>query len=194
MVKINKLRILVDMDDVCAKTTPKWLELYNREYNDDLTLDDLLCWSLHKYVKSKCSHNALKYFVTENFFQNLEEVVNCSKVLGRLHKQGHDIVLATATPVGAKAGHFDKLQWAKKHLPFLPTKNIITIHRKSLIRADILLDDGPHNIEEFQGFGKTCVFDQPWNRQVKSDYRISNWLEFEKLINGLNNESSLQSL
>ena len=38
----------------------------------------------------------------------------------------------------------------EKYLPFFPIDRVIICKRKSVIKGDFLLDDGMHNIEEFE--------------------------------------------
>ena len=181
----NKLRLLIDMDSVCAKTMNRWLELYNRDYDDTMVPTDVTDWDLHQFVKRECHYKVYEYLASPKFFATLDAFKDCSAVLKRLQKAGHDLVLVTACPRGAETGLYDKIAWVKKNLPFLPRKNMITAHRKELVRGDLLLDDGAHNITAFQPYGLTCVFNQSWNQTVPSDYRVSTWLEFEQLITEL---------
>ncbi len=46
-------------------------------------------------------------------------------------------------------------------------KDIILCYNKDLIKADVLVDDKPSNIEAFRATGGLgIIFDQPWNHEV----------------------------
>lgn len=188
---MRTLRLLIDLDGVSADCYTRWFSLYNAEYNDDLDVSRVKSWDVHFYVKKECGKGIYKYLNRPNFFQELEPIEGCQEVLEYLHGRGHEILIVTSTPRGAKTGHYDKIQWVKKYLPFVPTKNVISTHRKDAIYGDILLDDGPHNLEHFPGI--TCIFDHPHNHSRNSDfeadYRVYNWFEFKDLVDRLSNES-----
>jgi 5'-nucleotidase len=173
------MRFLVDLDGVCCNTLAKMLELYNNEYNDSLTTDDLHDWHTHKCVKEECGTSVYQYFDGIGFFGSLEPRPGCSEVLSEIQADGHDIVIVTAVHATALTAHFDKVSWVRQHLPFLGFKNVISAHRKYLVSGDILLDDSPENISSFPGL--TCVFDWPYNKSVPSTHRVSSWHEFRDL-------------
>ena len=58
----EKLTILVDMDSIAADLQEKWYGAYNKRYNDTITVDDILSWDTHKYVKPECGKKIYKYF------------------------------------------------------------------------------------------------------------------------------------
>lgn len=55
-----------------------------------------------------------------------------------------------------------------------------------MIKGDLLFDDGPHNLKEFDGI--KVAMDFPYNKDTIVDYRVNNWLQFEKVINNLTNK------
>lgn len=46
--------------------------------------------------------------------------------------------------------------------------------------GDVILEDSPKNLEMFNGI--TIAMDKEYNRHVKVDYRVYDWLEYEKII------------
>lgn len=177
------MRLLLDQDGVITKTVDYWLSLYNRDWFDNLTPKDIVEWEMHKFVKPECGKAFYGYMDhTPKFFQYLEPMEGVVEAIQELQELGHDVLIVTATPRNCPTGFYDKVKWVEKHLPFFSTKNIVATHRKDAVQGDILLDDGPHNIEAFRGRGLTVVYNQPWNQDVKSDYRVKTWPEFVQLI------------
>lgn len=53
---------------------------------------------------------------------------------------------------------------------------------KRHIRAELAVDDAPHNVLAWRSVGVPCVvFDQPYNRHVP-DPRVLNWEQMERLV------------
>lgn len=56
----------------------------------------------------------------------------------------------------------DKYNWQQQHYPQIDGRNIIFCNQKDCINADVIVDDGLHNLEWFKGI-PICM-DYPWNR------------------------------
>ncbi len=179
------MRLLIDMDGVCADTIGHWLSLYNVKYFDNLVKEDIQRWNVHEFVKPQCGMAIYHIMEKEGFFADLAPIDGVAEAFAELKERGHDLIIVTAAPRSGKTALYDKCRWLKKHIPDFDSKNVIATHRKDAVVGDLLLDDGPHNIEAFPG--TTVVFDQPWNQDVKSDFRIKTWPEFVALIKDLEN-------
>lgn len=183
----KKMALLLDMDSVAADLLPSWLAEYNEKYNDHLTPDKIVQWDWVNLTKDECSAADL-YKLTEKpgFFRNLPVMPNAIEVTKRLQEAGHTLYFVTATPYTTPTAGYEKYQWVDEHFPHIGPKNVIMAHKKDMIRGDLLLDDSPRNLNEF---GKIRVaYDYAYNRGTKTDYRVSNWVDFEILINRLTNE------
>lgn len=68
--------------------------------------------------------------------------------------------------------------------PFLDTNHIIIAHNKQMVRGDVLIDDGPHNLVNGQYF--RILFDAPHNRGFNEKkygmYRAVGWEQVYQLI------------
>jgi 5'(3')-deoxyribonucleotidase len=99
----------------------------------------------------------------------------------RLLNEKYDIVIvsmATEFPRSLT----DKQLWLQDNYPFISWKQIVFCGNKSLIRADIMIDDHFKNLDKFSG--ETIMFVQPHNIN-SPDHRhkiVTSWLEIEKLL------------
>jgi 5'-nucleotidase len=183
------MRIACDLDDVCACLVEPTLDLYNKEYEDSVTIDNIHTWDMWKYLKPECGVKVYEYIDAVGFFSSLKIFPGCAETLKEIVDSGHEVIIVTATPKKSPTGFYEKSNWVRKNLPFIGFDNIISAKRKDLIRCDILLDDGPHNLEAFPGL--TCAFSKPYNMSVKTDYRVNDWQEFRELFfNNLNHIDS----
>lgn len=173
-----KTTLLIDMDSVICDLMTDWHELYNRDYNDHLTVEKLKCWKSENYVKKECGIKIYDYLDTPGLFLNLKPLKNSIDVLSRLHER-HRILICTSSGTYA---YTEKEKWVVKHLPFIGRENIIFSHQKDMIRGDLLFDDAPHHLEAFKKSNRVAVaMDYPYNRNVDVP-RVKNWLEFEQFI------------
>lgn len=177
------LTLLIDMDNVVANLLKKWLNVYNERYGDSLTPEQINTWSLHKQA-TKCSPIEFYDIIgAPGFFADLEVMPHAVEVIRRLHDIGHKIYFLTATPYNNPTGGYDKCNWVQKHFSFLEADaraRVIQAHHKHMVIGDLLFDDSPANLDAYPG--TKIAMDWNFNREIKVDYRASNWLEFEKII------------
>lgn len=169
------LRIIVDMDGVLCDLIGKWFTTYNEEYQDSLTAEQMTVWGPHHYARA--GKRIYKYLSQPGFFRDLAPLPGAVSGMRWLVESGLDVVIVTA----ARRGHRDKLGWISEHLPFLPRDNVIFAHRKELVRADIMFDDAPHNLENFARYGQPIAMAHPYNANVTCP-RVDSWAQFVELI------------
>jgi 5'(3')-deoxyribonucleotidase len=180
--------ILIDLDNVTANLIDAWLAIYNSTYNDSLTADKVLDWQMDLYA-NKCSAEELHQLIaTPGFFTTLAVIPDAIEVTKRLQDVGHDLYFVTATPHNCPTGGYDKLIWCHTHFPHIGKDRVIQTQHKHKIIGDILFDDGPHNLIAFPK--TTIAMDMPYNKATPADYRVSSWLQFEKVVGQIANPSS----
>ncbi len=71
----------------------------------------------------------------------------------------------------------DKQFWLNEHFPFISWQQVVFCGNKNLIKADIMIDDHPKNLDNFSG--RTFMFTQPHNILLKPDrhVRVNSWDE-----------------
>ena len=179
------MKILVDLDGVCADLYGRLVEWYNRDYKDSITPEDIKSWTISpKYFpKASSGEEIERYFNVPGFWMGLEPFEGCAEAVEAIQNMGHEIIIATAVPSHSELGFYEKCAWVNKYLPSVSHRNLVALKKKYLLDGDLLLDDGPHNIKQFHG--QTCVMDAPYNRKVRSNYRVKSWKSFKALVEGL---------
>ena len=96
--------------------------------------------------------------------------------------EGHEVLIVTATPfdsVPEKIGGY-----LFEHFPFLSWDQVIITSRKQMIRGDVLIDDGIHNLEG--GSYRKILFTAPYNRDYDAEgngmIRVHDWREIVEII------------
>jgi 5'(3')-deoxyribonucleotidase len=169
--------ILCDLDGIVVDLLGPWLEMYNRKWGDNLTVDKITEFELHKFVKPECGQNIYDFIDTGEAYRHLRPLPGALAAIHQLERHGHDVIIVSA---GAKnlatAGH--KLEWCKKHLGFSRKKCIIA-HRKELVRGDVFIDDSPVNIARYRrAWPDTPIYTiaYPYNESVGHlCHRFQGW-------------------
>jgi len=76
----------------------------------------------------------------------------------------------------------DKLLWLIDFFPFISWRQVVFCGNKSLIPADIMIDDHFKNLDNFRG--ETLMFVQPHNINSTGHHhkKVFSWQEIEKLL------------
>jgi 5'(3')-deoxyribonucleotidase len=150
----------------------KWLKLYNQEWNDHIRPIDIKEWEVDKFIKKEAIEKFFLYLREDGFFYNgVEPQKHSRKAIDFLLTQKHEVYIVTAY---VPEGCLDKVNWIKKYFPEVKDNNIIFCNNKSLLKLDVLIDDGEHNFVNFKG--KKIIYTQPWNVEYnKANFRLNSW-------------------
>lgn len=173
---MGKPILLFDLDGICCNLAKKWLAVYNRDYNDNLTEAEIIEWEWHKFVKPECGKRIYHYLSRPGFFLDLEPIPGCIESLERL-QHVCELVVVTASPAAA-AG--DKIRWVRQNLPMVPRENIVLTYRKDLVRGDFMFDDAVKNLRNHPA--TRILMDYPYNREFHDCHRVHSWAEAEAFI------------
>ena len=173
-------RICVDMDEVMADALAEHLRRYNRDHEDQLSLDDLQGKALWDVVSFDRHNTLLGYLSSADFFENLSVMPESQRVMRRL-QQEYEVFIATAAMEVPTSFH-QKFRWLERHFPFILPSHIVYCGDKSILNADFLIDDNPRQLRRFKGEG--ILFTSPHNIAVQGYRRVNDWLDVEKLFLG----------
>jgi 5'-nucleotidase len=101
--------LLIDMDSVICDLMTEWHSRYNNEYDDDLSVERLLCWNSEKYVKPECGLKIYNYLSEPGLFLGLKELPDAIDVLRRL-SQKYEILIVTSS---VSTAFMEKEQWVE---------------------------------------------------------------------------------
>ena len=166
------LKLGIDLDDTISNLVDVWIEKYNLDYNDNVSINDIKSWDIGDYTKS--GKDFYKYLGDGKIFKNLSIKDGAAEVIEKLC-ENNEVYIVTANASYNIGVCDDKVNFIKKFMPFFPIKNIIFINNKSLLDLDVLIDDGLHNLEGFKGV--PVVFERPWNEDesLGRGFRILEW-------------------
>ena len=139
--------IAFDMDGVLADLITPWLAWNNEKFSDDLTYENLRMMKVSQQARAGKLVNDFLYL--KDTYEQVHPYQGMLELVREIKESG------LARPIIAtKASHNGnmvegKVKWLERHAPFLDKDDFTFIQDKSLIRADILIDDDPRNLETF---------------------------------------------
>lgn len=167
------MRVLVDVDGVCADVHQAWLDLYNADYDDDLTVAEIDRWAIEEIVKPECGVKIFNYLANPELYTATPPIPGAFEGVQQLRGLGYEIVFVTA-------GFFmTKIHWLMKHGFSLATKpnfapDVVMCQNKQLVEGPILIDDyAPH----LAGRAMPILYDRLWNRGYEVTLRAMTWEE-----------------
>ncbi|MFB5192539.1 5' nucleotidase, NT5C type [Alicyclobacillus fastidiosus] len=165
-------RIAIDMDEVIADIVDKHLELYNRDFQDNVTLIDMHGKKLRD-LRPHLIHEIQSYLAQPGFFRDLKVIEGSQEVIQELSE--HYEIFITTAAMEVPSSFTAKYEWLKQHFPFLSDMNFVFCGDKSIIRADYLIDDNARHFTRFTGQG--ILFSAPHNMHETGYVRVNNWIE-----------------
>lgn len=177
----KKLTILVDLDEVMNNLVEVWVSRINEIYGLNVNFNDISQWELETFFPSLTKSQVYKPLHEKSLWERLAPQEGCQKTLKKWIDAGHTVMITTSTFYK----HAEtKGEWLKHYFPFLTWDNVIITSKKHLIKGDVLIDDGLHNLQS--GDFIKVIMTRPWNKsfdeKANGMFRIHNWQEAEILI------------
>jgi len=174
----NKV-VALDIDGVLADLHRPWLQQYNDEFADDLTVDKIKSWDMDLYVKPSAKKAIYEYLNDPHLYDYVEPFYGAVRAVARLRELGFRVVFKTDATIKTAGRKYD---WLNQHYfgtgadYVVPRDDYIECKDVSLIRADALLDDNHASIIKFVGFG--VLQTRPWNIRYNWVNRVNTVDQF----------------
>lgn len=177
------------MDEVLCQWGARILQWYNLDKETEarnkgdvwtaVRLDSISNWDMKMNLGPESEVYIRSYMRYPNFYRELDPIPGAVKAMQKLLADGHDVLVTTAIPKCAGLAYEGKKEWLRHFIPEFPLDNLIGVKRKDVIEADVLIDDGLHNIVPFFEKGRNAiVFDAPWNRNNPKEAKMTNTKRF----------------
>ena len=172
------MRILIDMDEVMADSIQRFLDWYERDFGIRYTKEQLQGTKLQFLVPEEHREIVRNYPHQKGFFKDLPLIENSLEVIRTLNDK-YEIYVASAA-MEFEYSLPEKYVWLDEHFPFIPWKRRIFCGDKSILDADVLIDDHDFNLSVFKG--RPIMFTAPHNVFETKYERVNNWIEVRSLF------------
>ena len=176
------MTILVDMDDTIEQLLKALVNRANERFHRSVSVEDVTDWSIVCAFPGIEKKQILDFMREPDFWKDVEPVPGAAEALKHFMDEGHQVYIVTAT----ESEHVnEKMKGVLyKYFPFISWDHVIVTSRKQMIRGDILIDDGIHNLEG--GEYRKILFTAPYNRNYDAEtngmIRVHNWNEIVEII------------
>lgn len=180
------MTILVDADGVLENLTSELTALLNEKYGTDVQFEQMREWGFSKAFPELTYEQIFSAELEETLYDRIRPIGGAPEYLKKLIDDGNTVYVVTSTPYEAVSLKIKKVM--ERFFPFLTWENFIIASRKQMIKGDVLIDDGIHNL--LGGDYRKILFDAPYNRDYDAEangmIRVSSWEEIYKAITHMN--------
>jgi 5'(3')-deoxyribonucleotidase len=168
-------RLAIDMDGVIADVTTALLNSHEQETGISLTPEEI--YGLNEYVAFP---NIKRWLDTEGYFRHLPVMLDSQRVVKRLMDHYDIFIVSAATEFPQSLT--DKMLWLQDHFPFIGWQKVCLCGSKTIVKADILIDDHFKNLDYFDG--QTFLYTATHNilADTGRHQRVNSWLEIEQIL------------
>lgn len=176
------MTILVDMDDTIEQLLKAWLCRVNEKYGYSVTLDQITDWNVAAPYPDLTHRQVYDVLDERGFWKTVEPILGAAEALKHFMERGHDVYIVTASQLEHLQEKMNDVLF--RYFPFLTWNQVIITGKKQLIRGDVLIDDGIHNLEG--GAYRKILFTAPHNRSYDAPahgmIRADSWEDVVAII------------
>lgn len=177
--------ILVDMDDTIEQLLKAWIRAINERYGRNAVYEDFKTWDVSAPYPGLTRDQVYDIILEPGFWKTVEPIPGAVEGMKALLDDGHEIYIVTATAYQSVAEKMTDLLF--KYFPYLTWHQVIITHNKQLIRGDVLIDDGIHNLEggDFVKILMTAPHNRSYDAEANGMIRVHSWPEIVEVVRGL---------
>jgi 5'-nucleotidase len=168
-------RLAVDMDGVLADVYEQFFRYDEKDFGKRRNPAEV-----NGIEERAAFPNMMHYLFSENFFRSAPVIEGCVDVMARLNKR-YDLFIVSAAMEFPQSLP-EKLEWLQEHFSFITWQQMVFCGSKTIVHADIMIDDHFKNLDRFPG--STILFTQPHNisQHHWRHQRVHSWQEIASLL------------
>ena len=167
--------ILVDMDDTIENLAEVWVEYLNETHGTDVRVEDQRSWDFGELFPMLDREDVYRVVKEDEVFRRLKPFDGAAEYMKKLIDDGHEIYIVTANPYQTVRVKMEEFLF--EHFPFIDWKHVIITSNKQMIRGDVLVDDGPHNLEDgdYEKILFTANHNRDYDAEANGMIRVDHW-------------------
>lgn len=168
-------RIAIDMDGVMADVVELFLDYHERDFGHRKSIEEI-----NGLSEREAFPKAKEYVHSTGFFRNARVMEGSQEVIEQLQQQYEIFIVSAATEFPQSL--LEKQEWLNEHFPFISWQQMVFCGLKTIITADIMIDDRFRNLDPFKG--DTILFSQHHNllKDPGRHQRVHSWSEIGRIL------------
>lgn len=168
-------RLAVDMDGVLADVYEHFFRYDERDFGKRRPLEEVI-----GVEERKAFPYINEYVYTKGFFRTVPVVKDSFEILKKLNENYEVFIVSAAMEFPQSLP--EKLEWLTEHFSFLTWQQIVFCGSKTIVDADIMIDDHFKNLDLFPG--TTILYTQPHNqlKEAGKHKRAESWMDIATLL------------
>jgi 5'(3')-deoxyribonucleotidase len=177
--------VLTDADEVLENLGEVWVELLNETYGTHVSFGDIREWDMCSAFPGLTRGQVYGMEMDERIYGRMKPKDGAAECLQKIISKGHELYVVTDTPYQILKPKMDNVLF--KYYPFLTWKNFIITSNKKLIRGDVLIDDGLHNLvgAPYKKILMSAPYNLDFDAEKNGMIRVDNWKEVETALESL---------
>jgi 5'(3')-deoxyribonucleotidase len=163
------------MDGVIANTTEQFFRFDERDFGRRRTLEEII-----GKPEGVAFPKGGEYVRRKDFFRTVLVMDESQNILARLNDRYEIFIVSAATEFPQSL--LEKYEWLSEHFSFITWRQMVFCGSKTIVEADIMIDDHFKNLDHFKG--TTLLFSQPHNflHDPGRHKRVHSWSEIADLL------------
>ncbi len=166
-------RLIIDMDDVMADATGRFIDIYATEYGVRIPREQLNFKEEMEGFPDDHHEAIYQFTFRKGFFREMRVNDLAQEIVRELNQKYKLFIVSSAMEFPNSLN--EKLEWLTEHFPYLHWKQFVFCGSKAVVHGDYMIDDMIHNLESFNG--EKYLFTAPHNMQYNQYSRLNNWKE-----------------
>ena len=177
--------ILIDIDDTIENLCETWVEWLNRQHGTSVSYNEITEWDMSKFFPSLTKEQVYAPLHNPMLWDFVKPKAGAVEYVKKLMDEGYNAYLCTTTDYRNVRPKFESV--IQRHFPYIKWNQVIIASCKQMINANVLVDDGVHNLEN-GNYIKILVsasHNADYNAENNGMYRADTWEEIYDLIHKL---------
>ena len=171
----NSFTICVDMDDTIENLLPAWVNWLNGRYDLDVQVEDCRSWNMGDNYPMLTESQIVEPLSTKRFWDSVQPKSDAQYYINKLVQEHQDVYIVTASHYGTVGYKMRAL--IEKFFPAIDWRHIIISSNKQMLKCDVMVDDGPHNLidGDYHKLLFSTVTNESFDAERHKIKRVHNW-------------------
>ena len=162
---MKRLIVLVDMDDTIIDLLGAWVEMLNEQHGTTVHPEEVKQWNIAQSFPALTKEQVFEPLLCDDLWFRVKPKAGAVDALRGLIADGHWVLIVTNSAYETLQTKMDAVLF--RYFPFINWDNVIITGNKQLVKGDVLIDDGVHNLEG--GDYAKILIDAPHNRSYNAE-------------------------